>query len=70
MAKKNGDPETLDLRKAAQLLETHWQAVVAKASIDSDAKFITFLHKVGEHLDTWNTQPSHRQAWKKILESI
>jgi hypothetical protein len=30
----------------------------------------TFLQKVGEHLDTWNTQPSHRQAWKKLLEEI
>lgn len=31
---------------------------------------ITFLQKVGEHLDLWNTQPSHRQAWKKLLESV
>jgi hypothetical protein len=31
---------------------------------------ITFLQKVGEHLDLWNTQPSHRQAWKKLLESF
>ncbi|MFA7465628.1 MAG: restriction endonuclease, SacI family, partial [Syntrophales bacterium] len=31
---------------------------------------ISFLQKIGEHLDTWNTQPVHRQAWKKILESI
>lgn len=31
---------------------------------------ITFLQKVGEHLDTWNTQPSHRQAWKKLLETV
>jgi hypothetical protein len=30
----------------------------------------TFLQKVGEHLDLWNTQPSHRQAWKKLLESV
>ncbi|MBM3840487.1 MAG: hypothetical protein FJ398_21490 [Verrucomicrobia bacterium] len=29
-----------------------------------------FLSKVGEHLDTWSPQPSHRQAWKKLLESI
>jgi hypothetical protein len=29
-----------------------------------------FLQKVGEHLDTWNTQPSHRQAWKRLLESL
>ncbi len=31
---------------------------------------ITFLQKVGEHLDFWNTQPAHRQAWKKILENV
>ncbi len=30
----------------------------------------TFLQKVGEHLDLWNTQPSHRQAWKSLLESV
>lgn len=29
-----------------------------------------FLQKVGEHLDTWTTQPSHRQAWKTLLESL
>lgn len=28
-----------------------------------------FLQKVGEHLDSWNTQPSQRQGWKAILES-
>jgi hypothetical protein len=27
-----------------------------------------FLKKVGEHLDTWNTQPSHRKAWNCLLE--
>lgn len=31
---------------------------------------ITFLRCVGEHLDTWNTQPAHRQAWKDLLQSI
>ena len=31
---------------------------------------LTFLQKVGEHLDLWNTQPSHRQAWKSLLESV
>jgi hypothetical protein len=31
---------------------------------------ITFLQKVGEHLDLWNTQPAHRQAWKRLLETI
>ncbi len=30
----------------------------------------TFLQKVGEHLDLWTTQPSHRQAWKSLLESV
>ncbi len=30
----------------------------------------TFLHKIGEHLDAWNTQPRHRQAWKKLLEDV
>jgi hypothetical protein len=29
-----------------------------------------FLQKVGEHLDTWSTQPSHRQAWQRLLESL
>jgi SacI restriction endonuclease. len=29
-----------------------------------------FLQKVGDHLDIWNTQPSHRQAWKQLLESL
>jgi hypothetical protein len=31
---------------------------------------LTFLRKVGEHLDAWNTQPRHRQAWKVLLEKI
>jgi hypothetical protein len=30
----------------------------------------TFLQKVGAHLDIWNTQPSHRKAWKSLLESL
>ena len=29
-----------------------------------------FLQKVGDHLDTWTTQPSHRQGWKQLLESL
>lgn len=29
-----------------------------------------FLERVGDHLDTWTTQPSHRQAWKKLLEAL
>lgn len=31
---------------------------------------VLFLRKVGEHLDFWNTQPSHRQAWKRLLQSV
>jgi hypothetical protein len=31
---------------------------------------ITFLQKVGEHLDVWNTQPSHRKVWKNLLENL
>lgn len=30
----------------------------------------TFLQKVGEHLDRWNTQPAHRQAWKRLLDTL
>jgi hypothetical protein len=30
----------------------------------------TFLTKAGEHLDTWNTQPRHRQAWQKLLQQL
>jgi hypothetical protein len=29
-----------------------------------------FLQRVGEHLDTWITQPSHRQAWQRALQSL
>ncbi len=31
---------------------------------------MTFLKSVGEHLDMWNTQPVHRQAWKGLLQSV
>jgi len=31
---------------------------------------ITFLTKAGEHLDKWNTQPRHRQAWQKLLREL
>ncbi len=31
---------------------------------------VTFIKQVGEHLDLWNTQPAHRQAWKRLLESL
>lgn len=30
----------------------------------------TFLRQVGEHLDKWNTQPRHRQAWQKLLKTV
>ena len=30
----------------------------------------TYLEKVGEHLDRWNTQPRHRQAWQKLLRNL
>ena len=30
----------------------------------------TFIKQVGEHLDVWNTQPIHRQAWKRLLERL
>lgn len=31
---------------------------------------VLFLSRVGEHLNEWNTQPRHRQAWKVLLESL
>lgn len=43
------------------------QAVLA---LGGEASRTLFLVRVGEHLDTWNTQPSHRQAWKKLLETL
>ena len=39
-------------------------------AIGGEAIRITFLKKVGEHLDRWNTQPRHRQAWQKLLQEI
>ena len=39
-------------------------------ALGGDPIRITFLQKVGEHLNIWNTQPSHRQAWKKLLEVL
>jgi hypothetical protein len=39
-------------------------------AIGGEAIRITFLKKVGEHLDTWNTQPSNRQAWQKVLQEL
>ena len=39
-------------------------------ALGGEAIRITFLKKVGEHLDTWNTQPRHRQAWQKLLQSL
>jgi carbohydrate-binding DOMON domain-containing protein len=40
MAKRNGDPEILDLTNAAQLLETHWQAVIAEVNADPEVNFV------------------------------
>jgi len=39
-------------------------------ALGGDPIRITFLQKVGEHLNCWNTQPSHRQAWKGLLEAL
>ena len=39
-------------------------------ALGGEAIRITFLKKVGEHLDTWNIQPRHRQAWQKLLQSL
>jgi hypothetical protein len=39
-------------------------------AIGGEAIRITFLKKVGEHLDKWNTQPRHRQAWQKLLQNL
>ncbi len=38
-------------------------------ALGGEAIRITFLRKVCEHLDRWNTQPAHRQAWKALLDS-
>jgi hypothetical protein len=42
----------------------------AVLSLGGEEIRVLFLRKVGDHLDNWNTQPSHRQAWKRLLESI
>jgi hypothetical protein len=39
-------------------------------AIGGEAIRIVFLKNVGEHLDTWNTQPRHRQAWQKLLHKL
>lgn len=39
-------------------------------ALGGEAMRALFLRRVGEHLDTWNTQPSNRQAWKKLLEAV
>jgi len=41
MAKKGSDTESLDLKRAAELLETHWQTVVTEASAKPDIRYIT-----------------------------
>ena len=40
MTRKDGDRETLDLKRAGDLLERHWQAVVAEASGKPDIEYI------------------------------
>jgi SacI restriction endonuclease len=39
-------------------------------ALGGEAARQTYLRQVGEHLDRWNTQPSHRQAWKRLLEAV
>jgi len=39
-------------------------------ALGGEAIRTTFRRKVGEHLDKWNTQPRHRQAWKKLFEKV
>lgn len=45
---------------------------LAKAifTLTGDGGRVAFLRRVGEHLNEWNTQPSHRTAWKKLLENL
>lgn len=39
-------------------------------AIGGETMRLTFLRKVGDHLDQWNTQPRNRQDWKGLLEDI
>src|SRR5207245_10445028 len=39
-------------------------------AIGGESIRIAYLKKVGEHLDTWNTQPSNRQAWQRLLQKL
>jgi hypothetical protein len=39
-------------------------------ALGGEAIRTAFLKKVGEHPDTWNTQPRHRQAWQKLLQKL
>ncbi|MBI2059342.1 MAG: restriction endonuclease, SacI family [Nitrospirae bacterium] len=39
-------------------------------ALGGEAARITFIKCVGEHLNRWNTQPAHRQSWKKLLDSV
>lgn len=39
-------------------------------ALGGESSRTSFLKLIGEHLDLWNTQPSHRQAWKGLLETI
>ena len=39
----------------------------AVLAIGGESIRVTFLTRVGNHLDEWNTQPRHRQAWQQLL---
>lgn len=41
-------------------------AVLAVAGAEAR---VDFVRGIGNHLDRWTTQPSHRQAWKLLLET-
>jgi len=40
MARKSSHTENLDLKRAAELLETHWQAVVNETSAKPDIEYV------------------------------
>jgi len=40
MPKKTGDIGTVDLDRAAELLESHWQAVVTEASVNPTVQYV------------------------------
>lgn len=58
MTRKDGDRETLDLKQAGDLLETHWRAVVVEASGKPDIEFIADVSLRGAIHDSIN----HKQV--------